>query len=341
MPEITVIITTYNLHEYINGCLEELFGQTYQNFDIVIVDDCSTDCTCDIIRQWQKKYPNRIKTIFLKENLGLPALTRNVALDSDLVDGNCILFLDGDDSIEPNLLEKLYHALSFNNASVSICAYDRVEYETGHVLCQEMRGFPEVLEMPPDNDILAFINTAPWNKLWKKDVFADGRFPAYKVGEEVALFYSIYTKCERIAFVDDVLIHYKVHKGSVISYTPQESIVQFAEELKTCFQKQTGIYRNCMGLIAFLHIGLSMAFRAADNCEIDMKEHIKWTREYFSNDFLWFQNNPYLRLRSLKNHGIKGITLKIALLAYQFNVFYPVVVIYKFVTKKLHIDIKF
>lgn len=341
MPEITVIITTYNLQEYIGSCLEELFGQTYQDFNIVIVDDGSTDCTQDIVKKWQIKYPDKIKTLFLEKNLGLPALTRNAALDSGLIDGNCILFLDGDDSIEPDLLEKLYNALLSNNAGVSICAYDRIESETGDVLCQEMRGFPEVVEMPPDNDILAFINPAPWNKLWRRDVFADGRFPSYKVGEEVALFYSRYTQCERIAFVDEVLIHYKVHEGSVISCTPQEAIIQFAEEVKNCFQKQTGVYKDCMGLIAFLHIGISMAFRAADNPEINLKKHIEWTRMYFAEEFSWFQDNPYLRLRSLRHHGIKGIILRIALVAYKLNVFGIVIALYQFVTRKLHIDIKF
>lgn len=341
MPEITVIITTYNLQEHIDSCLKELFAQTYQDFNIVVVDDCSKDATPEIVRQWETKYPDRIKTLFLKENLGMPALTRNAALDSGLVDGNCILFLDGDDSVEPDLLEKLYSALSDNNAGVSICAYDRVEMETGHVLCQEMRGFPEVIDMPPSDDILAFINTAPWNKLWRRDIFANGRFPAFKVGEEVALFFSRYTRCERIAFVDEVLIHYKVHDDSVISCTSQQAIFQFADELKNCFQEQTGVYRDCMGLIAFLHIGISMAFRAADNPEINLKEHIKWTRAYLAKEFAWFHSNPYLKFRSLKHHGIKGMVLRMALAAYRFNVFGIVIVIYQLVTKKLHLDIKF
>lgn len=341
MPEITVIITTYNLQEYIDSCLKELFAQTYQDFNIVIVDDCSKDATPDLICQWKKRYPDKIKTLFLKKNLGMPALTRNAALDSGLIDGNCILFLDGDDSIEPNFLEKLYGALIENNASVSICAYDRVEKTTGHVLCQEMRGFPKVVKMPPSDDVLAFINTSPWNKLWRKDVFANGRFPSFKVGEEVALFFSRYIRCERIAFVDDILIHYKVHGDSVISCTPQQTVFRFAEELKKCFQEQTGIYRDCMGLIAFLHIGVSMAFRIADNSEIDLKEHIKWTREYFVKEFSFFYNNPYLKFHSLRKHGLKGVVLRLVLAAYRMNMFEIVVAIYQFVSKKLHFDIKF
>lgn len=341
MPEITVIITAYNLQRYINACFEDLLNQTYQDFDIVVVDDCSKDDTRELIQGWKGKYPDKIKTLFLKKNLGLPALARNAALDSGLVDGNSIIFLDGDDSIEPDFLEKLHDALTSYDAGVAICAYDRVEEGTGHVLCQEMRGFPAVVNMPPQDDILAFINTSPWNKLWRREVFGEGRFPSFKVGEEVALLYTRYTQCKRIAFVDDILIHYKVHEGSVISCTPQEAIFQFAEELKVCYHQQKEEYRDCMGLIAFLHIGISMAFRAADNQNIDLKEHLKWTRRYFADEFSWFQGNPYLRCRALLGHGIKGIVLWIAYVFYRINAFRVVIGIYQFTTKKLHIDIKF
>lgn len=341
MHEITVIITTYNLHKYIDSCFRELFAQTFQNFDILVADDCSKDDTREIIHGWKNKYPDRIKTFFLEKNLGCPALTRNAALDSGLIDGNYILFLDGDDSIEPDFLEKLYFALINSNAGVAICAYDRVESATGHVLCQEMRGFPKVVELPPVNDILAWINTSLWNKLWRRDVFGDGRFPAFKVGEEVALQFTRYLRCERIAFVDEVLIHYRVHQSSVISNTPAEAIMQFAEELKMCYQQLNGQYKDCMGLMVFLHIGISMAFRAADNKKIDLREHLKWTRRYLSDNFLWFKSNPYLKLTSLIHHGIKGVVLWISLYAYKINAFILVIAIYKFVSNKLHIDIKF
>lgn len=341
MPEITVIITTYNLEDYLDACFEELLAQTFQDFDVLVVDDCSADGTRDLIRAWEGKYPDRIKSVFLKENLGMPALTRNAALDSGLIDGNCILFLDGDDAIETDFLEELHNALINNKAGVAICAYDRVESSTGHVLCQEMKGFPQIVDMPPSDDILAFINPAPWNKLWRRDVFGDGRFSAFKVGEEVVPHYTRYMRCGRIAFVDKVLIHYKVHQSSVISNTPKDSIVCFSEELSLCYRQLTGRYRDCMGLMAFLHIGISMAFRAADNPDIDLKRYLKWTRDYLANDYLWFKGNPFLKLRSFMHHGMKGLMLWGSLQAYKLNVFGIVVKIYKFASQKLHFDIKF
>lgn len=341
MAEITVIITAYNLEKYIGKCFDELYHQSFQDYDIVVVDDCSRDNTKKIIEQWKARFSTKLKTLFLEDNLGLPALTRNAALDSGLIDGKYILFLDGDDSIESDMLEKLYHAIIKYDADVAICAYDRVETGTGRVLCREMQGFPSVVELPPKDDILAFVNTSPWNKLWKRELFEDGRFPPFKVGEEVALLYTRYSKCRRIAFVDDILIHYKVHEGSVISTTQQETIFQFAEELKNCYYKQKGEYRDCMGLIVFLHIGISMVFRAADNRDIDLREHLKWTRKYFCEEFSWFQDNPYLKIRSLIRHGIKGFVVWCALWTYRVNMFRMVICVYHFASKKLHIDFKF
>lgn len=341
MPEITVIITTYNLQKYIDACLRELFAQTFQNFDILVVDDCSTDDTREIILSWKNRYPDKIKTHFLNHNLGLPALTRNTALDSGLIDGKYILFLDGDDSIERDFLEKMYFSLINNHADVAICAYDRVESDSGHVLCQEMRGFPKIVDMPPKNDILAFINTSPWNKLWKKEVFGDGRFPAFKVGEEVALHFTRYLRCQRIVFLDEVLIHYRVHQNSVISNTSQQTIREFAEELKKCYENLGGRSKDCMGLIIFLHIGISMVFRASDNPQIALKGHIVETRRYLIENNILNRQNPFLRFKSLIHHGLKGIVLWLSIYAYRCNMFGFVVHIYKFVTKKLHIDVKF
>ena len=341
MPEITIVITAYNLQAYLDQCLQEFMAQTFQDFDVLIVDDCSTDGTRRIIREWCKRCPDRIKALYLEKNLGMPAKTRNAALDSGLIDGRYFIFQDGDDSVEPQFLEKMHAALVENNADVAICAYERVELQSGHVLCQEMRGFPKTVDMPPNTDILAFVNTSPWNKLWRTEVFGEARFPPFKVGEEVAVQFTRYTQCRRIAFVDDVLIHYRVRKDSIISNTSRQDILPFAKELKTCYDQQNGVFRDTMGLMAFLHIGMSMALRAADNPQIDLKGHLRWTREYCSAGFGWFQGNPFLRLRSLAYHGVKGIALWCALLAYRMNAFELALRAFRFVTTKFHIDIKF
>lgn len=341
MPAVTVVITTYQLEKYIGQCLQELWNQTFQDFEVLIVDDASKDKTRETIQKWKDTYPSRIHTIFLDKNLGMPARTRNVALDSGLIQSKYFIFLDGDDSIEPQFLEKLYNAAIQNDAQVAICAYDRVEDGSNHCLCKEMCGFPPVIAVPPSDDILAFINTSPWNKLWERTCFGDIRFPEFSVGEEVALNFTCYTKASKIAFVDEVLIHYRVRPNSIISNTPEESIWKFARELKQCYDVQTGVFRDTMALIVFLHIGMSMALRAADNPKIEIKEHLRRTEEFFRTNFDWFRKNRFLQFSSLRKHGFKGIALWGCLCAYRMHRFDTVLLLFRFATQKLHVDVKF
>lgn len=88
MPEITVVITTYNLEAYIGTCLEELFSGTYQDFDVVLVDDGSKDQTVDIVETYAQRYPGADSSDFFAKKLGSPAKTRNWALNSGFLMGN-------------------------------------------------------------------------------------------------------------------------------------------------------------------------------------------------------------------------------------------------------------
>ena len=103
MPEIiSVIIPVYNLENYIKECIESILEQTYQNFQIILVDDCSLDNSVAVIEELQKK-DARIQLIRLKENRGA-GYARNVGMDN--AKGKYLLFLDGDDFFEKELSQK-------------------------------------------------------------------------------------------------------------------------------------------------------------------------------------------------------------------------------------------
>lgn len=341
MPEITVVITTYNLEQYIGRCLEELFTQTYQNFDVVIVDDCSKDCTQDRIRDYVNRYPGRIRTFFLDENLGSPAKTRNWALNSGFIDGKYVTFLDGDDTIEPQYLEELHTLIVKNDADVAVCAYDRIN-ETGKILCTEMQGFPTYMDLPPEDDMLAFINGSLWNKMFNSQWALAHRIPDFKVGEDLCYQQAIYRDCRRIVFTDQVLIHYRVRGVSVISNTAEETIHQFAEELAGQYrQAKNSAEKDTIALLAFIHIGLSMALRASDNPKIDLHQHLKWTRNYLKEEYHWFSDNQWMRLSRLKKHGIKGLAIWGCSILHRTGCFRLFLWCYYGATRLFHVDFKF
>ena len=115
----------YNAEKTLQRAVDSVLNQTYQDFDIVLVDDCSKDRTRDWVQDYVNRYPRRIQTFYLDQNLGSPAKTRNWALNSGFIDGKYVVFLDGDDSIEPQYLERLHTLIEETGADVAVCAYDR------------------------------------------------------------------------------------------------------------------------------------------------------------------------------------------------------------------------
>lgn len=342
MTKVTVVITTYNLERYIATCLDELLAQTFQDFDLLIFDDYSNDSTVSVMETYRKNFKDRLRFIVASENMGSPARSRNAAMDSGLIHGEYVVFLDGDDNIKPDFLEKLYGAATCNHADITMCAYSRIEEESKKVLCTEMTGFPKIIDMPPKSDILAFINGSLWNKLIVTKLIDDTRIPDFKVGEDLSFLQALYRKCKRIVSIQEDLIHYNVRTASVISNTQQATIIRFAEEFVIQYQQTNEPeLKETIALTAFIHIGISMAIRAYDNKNIDIKKHLQWTTQYFYTNFAMFRKMKFLKLTSLFHHGIKGFAIWICKILYILGCFRLFLATYRFITKTLSIDFKF
>lgn len=342
MPKITVGITTYNLRKYILTCFEELFAQTFQSFEIIVYDDCSTDRTRSVLESFQAEYPEKVKVVFGQIALKSPAKARNAILDSGLIQGKYIVFLDGDDRIESSFLEELYLAAQKNHADIVLCAYDRFEERTEHVLCKEMQGFPEVIQFPPEGDVLAFINGSLWNKLISVDCIGVLRLPEFSVGEDLSFLLALYDRCQKIACVDKILIHYRVRAVSVISNTQEETVYQFAQELLRLRENATNAwFKDTVEMVTFIHIGISMPLRISGNSNSNISDLLRWIYIFFKNNFNYFHGHRLLRLSVLSRHGVKGIGLWVAKICYQTGCFRLFLYLYRAVTKVLHIEIKF
>lgn len=107
MPKVSVILPNYNYARYLDERIQSLLNQTYTDFELIIVDDASTDNSLDIIDRYN--HDSRIKLLFFQENSGLPYKRWNDG--AELATGEYILFAGADDSCEPTLLEKLVEKL--------------------------------------------------------------------------------------------------------------------------------------------------------------------------------------------------------------------------------------
>lgn len=116
IPAISVIIPTYNVERYIAQCLGSLMSQTFQDFEVIVIDDCSTDKTVKEIERMMSKFKGKLKLIKRKKNAGGPAEPRNQGINFSC--GKYIFFLDGDDIIVNDAFEILYNAAENTNADV-------------------------------------------------------------------------------------------------------------------------------------------------------------------------------------------------------------------------------
>lgn len=185
MPLISVIIPVYNIKDYISKCLESVINQTYKNIEIICVNDGSTDSSLKVLNEYAQK-DKRIKIINNK-HMGLSA-SRNIAINN--AKGEYIVFADGDDWLEHNLIELAYNKISSCNADIVIYSYNIVEKDK----IVPNKYLYKILEKYENKDIilsdLVSINHCVWDRMFKKKFLIDNniRFPEEVVQNEDSVF---------------------------------------------------------------------------------------------------------------------------------------------------------
>lgn len=224
--QITVAIPCYNGEKTIERCVESILAQTYTNYELLIINDGSKDNTPAVIEELAKK-DSRIR-IITQENRGLSA-TRNRGIEE--AKGEYISFIDADDYICPDYLDRLYTAITATGADLAVCKYYTSEqpYKDGGVYTIDRSTMYKELLIPNDN-IAAFA----WNRLYKLDIINDAglRYDARIYGNEDALFNYQYLKyCDKVAVVDKALYHYIINTGSIMfskGYNPKRILANMA-----------------------------------------------------------------------------------------------------------------
>lgn len=174
---ISIIVPVYNTSQFLDRCLQSLVSQTYKDIEIILIDDCSTDNSADIIHVWEKK-DNRIKAIYKDTNSGVSD-SRNIGLK--YAKGEYIGFVDSDDWIDTNMYQIMMKSLKDNNADIAICSIKK-EYQK-QSRCLTVPGYDSFVDRNKAfQTCLKFIGTGDnnmymCNKLFKKCIIAnDHRF---------------------------------------------------------------------------------------------------------------------------------------------------------------------
>lgn len=336
MNKVSVIIPVYNVEKYVNRCVESIIAQTYKDIEIILVDDGSKDNSGKMCDELSKK-DDRIKA-FHKENGGLGS-ARNYGFERS--SGKFILFLDSDDFVERNTIEKL---IKFSDYDIVCCGFDRVDEETKKVYSREMINMPfEELEIN-DNTICeaAFLSPSGWGKLFKRELIENIRFSENKKSVEDTLFYiEVIPKTKKIKYVKEVLWHYMVRSNSLIMSLTEEKADLFENNLlqiKEKYMKSNYNEKifNFLTLQVFIHNCISIPSRLYNNKDVDIKNRLKHIKKYMNHNFPGW---TYLKI-DIKGRTIKKIIIYILIYMYKLNIFRIFLSIYNFMITKFKIDVK-
>lgn len=221
---ISIIIPVYMVEDYLPCCIDSVISQTYENMEIILVDDGSLD-TCPSICDEYANKDSRIKVIH-KLNGGLSD-ARNAGLA--LATGEFVAFVDSDDYLGKSFLEHLYEAVRYNNADISICDYLKVEENSSEIMSMG-NGNSTVYSnreclistYQPQVHGMEFMACG---KLYRTSLFKDNDiiYPVGKIHEDIFTTYKIYYNAKIIVFINEVQYFYRVRRGSIMQegYNPR------------------------------------------------------------------------------------------------------------------------
>lgn len=221
--KVSVIIAAYNSAEFVVETLESVLNQTLEDFEIIIVNDGSTDNTLEILNDYASNY-DKI-TVIDQENSG-PAMARNRGLD--IAKGDFIFFFDADDILELDALEEMYNAAVKRNADLVIAKYDIFnQFKTIHIKnIDDLVCKKEIYKYDP----LIIWTYSLSNKLFRHSVIKEHNFRLADIdnAEDGEFMIRFMLNCNKITGLDKVVFHYRKlvlgQYGSITSFVNYKKV---------------------------------------------------------------------------------------------------------------------
>lgn len=208
MPLISIIVPVYKVEQYLVKCIDSILDQSLSDFELILINDGSPD-NCGHICDTYAQKDKRIKVVH-KENGGLSD-ARNVGID--LAQGKYIGFVDSDDYIEKDMYEVLLKNLEDNDADISICGYyDCYQNKKVKSNLDEFR----IMNTEEAIEYLKYMLPVAWNKLYKKEVFENVRYPVGKLNEDTFIIMDLLIASNKIVLTGEPKYNY-VRRGSSIT----------------------------------------------------------------------------------------------------------------------------
>ena len=247
MPKVSIIIPVYNSEKYLRKCIESAINQSFKDIEIICINDGSTDSSRQILEEYAQK-DNRIKTIN-KVNGGISS-ARNTGLD--ITSGEYCYFIDPDDWIELDTIEKLVNIIQNNDIDVVVhntlnipeTEFDIKDANSCNKWFESLKQENGIHKVPIE--IKKHIASVVWNKLYKMDIIKkyNCRFPEGLFHEDELFFWAYMIHCKNYYYLDNKLYNYLRHSNSIMSTIDNSPMVLDILDILCQIYKTVEKYKN-------------------------------------------------------------------------------------------------
>ena len=268
---ISVIVPVYNVENYLTQCIDSIIGQSYIDLEIILIDDGSTDSSGKICDEYALK-DKRIKVIH-QNNQG-PSVARNRGLEE--AEGDWISFIDSDDWIDREMYQKMMESLDKYKADIVLCKHVEVS-EQNHIAKIDagsihfFEGY-ELIKAYIQKNKNYLITTSVWDRLYKRELIIDLRFPESMMSEEICFSIQVFCNSKKAIYLDEQLYNYRVNRaGSITSsnYTVKRIEDEiFLTEQAIRYLKERGLRELAKELYVNLYLDLSSIYIHSSDKEV-------------------------------------------------------------------------
>lgn len=341
--KISVILPAYNAEKYIAKTIESLLEQTIKDFEIICINDGSKDNTLKLLNSYAKN--DKRLVIIDKKNEGVWKARFDGIKQAR---GKYITFIDSDDYVNNDFLEKLYKNITKNNSDIAICGFQRIDFETKKIISREMKYSEDrIIDMKKNPEEVISINTALWNKMYRAELLKglENLKNPPRILEDMMFLAMLYLNVQKITFVDEILYNYMVIQGSAMNTLKKEEIENIQQAMLEVQEKYNRANaakerKEILADMAFLHFGISLMLKASENESMNFKEIYLNNLRYLDTNFKQWRKSKYLKLGYSLKKGSSNFKVAIVKKIYIFHCFRFFISLYKLITKTLKIDIK-
>ena len=287
MSKISVIIPCHNSFKLMKNVICSLENQTFRDFEVIVVDDCSDDDSYEKLMNYKEKSKLEVTVLKNDKNSG-PGAARNLAINYST--SEWLAFCDSDDWYEYDFLERMIESANKNNADIVMCNYNKV-FNNGNKVSVDYTSV--FCESSTKREIIAYSKSSLCLLLVKRYLFDDLKIPSLFNGEDIAIVPVLLSKAKKIIALTKSLYCYYIRDDSV-SNRPSvrifDNILDAYKVIQNLIPNKFSIEKEFLCIKAVLYGGTLNAFKAGNSIKQIKKEVEKFKIAYPN----WI-DNPYIK----------------------------------------------